>query len=310
VEYHRVLAGEKRRIGRGILAIVLLVAGLFGAIFALNALGGWVDGLVRPAGETPTQPFTPIMFAAGLIATALLIPWSMLIQRWLYGVPAPSLHSVMSRFRWGIFGRAVVFIVPLFVIVIAITEYLEPRPTSTWSHGDLLGMLVVAVLLVPLQSAGEEYGLRGLVFRIAGGWARSRWISLLVGIVVSTAVFAVIHVAGDPRWNVFYVVFSVSCAFVTWRTGGLEIAVVCHGAYNLFVFVFWFVVAADLAERFDRSAGSVSWALFVPSCLAFVAVAVVVWLGTRRAGPAITPPDPGEAEGAEAQEQRQMEGGS
>ena len=35
VEYHRVLAGEKRRVGRGILAIVLLLAGLFAFSFVI-----------------------------------------------------------------------------------------------------------------------------------------------------------------------------------------------------------------------------------------------------------------------------------
>jgi len=41
-----------------------------------------------------------------MVSPALLIPWSMLIQRWLYGVPGASLHSVVSRFRFEVFGRA------------------------------------------------------------------------------------------------------------------------------------------------------------------------------------------------------------
>jgi membrane protease YdiL (CAAX protease family) len=288
VEYHRVLAGEKRRIGRGILAIVLLIVGMFAAIAAFSAVGAWIDGLIRPDAD-PDSPNSPIILGAGLIATALLTPWSMLLQRWLYGVPGPSLHSVVSRFRFDVFGRAVVFVLPLFVVALAITEFTDLRPTGVWTHGELIGMVLVVLLLVPLQAAGEEYGLRGLVFRVAGSWARGRWASLIVGIAVSSVVFSVIHTAGDIWWNVLYVIFSIVTGFITWRTGGIEIAVVIHTALNVMTFVYWFVLQADLADRFDRSAGAVTPALFVPIAVVLVLTAVVVWLRTRRSGPVTTP---------------------
>ncbi|MGM1018627.1 MAG: CPBP family intramembrane glutamic endopeptidase [Actinomycetota bacterium] len=288
VDYHRVLAGEKRRIGRGILAIVLLIAGMFAAIAAFSAIGAWIDGLIRPGGDADS-PNSPIILGAGLVATALVTPWSMLLQRWLYGVPGPSLHSVISRFRFDLFGRSLVFVLPLFVVALAITESLELRPTGVWSHGELVGMLVVVLLLVPLQAAGEEYGLRGLVFRVAGSWVHGRWASLLLGLVVSSAVFSVIHTSGDVWWNILYVIFSFVAGFVTWRTGGLEIAVVIHAALNLMTFLFWFVLHADLTDRFDRSAGAVTPALFVPIAIVLVVIAVVVWVRTRRSGPAKTP---------------------
>jgi membrane protease YdiL (CAAX protease family) len=292
VEYHRVLAGEKRRIGRGVLAIILLVGGLFTAIQLAYLLAVWVEGLL---GSDPGA-FSPLTLGSGLVATALLTPWSMLIQRWLYGVPGPSLHSVVSRFRFDLFGRAMIAIVPLFVIAIGITEYLEPRATISWSHTDIVGLFVVIALLVPLQAAGEEYGLRGLVSRIAGSWVHGRWTSLILGTVVSSAVFAVIHAAADPWWNVFYVVFSLSASFMTWRTGGVEYAVVMHAVYNVLTFTYWFIVNADLADRFDRSAGAVTAPLIVPSALAMIAIAVLVWIRTRHTGPATTPATPSEVQ--------------
>lgn len=288
VEYHRVLAGEKRRIGRGILAIFLLIAGMFAAIAALSAAGAWIEGLIRPDAD-PNSPNSPIILGAGLIATALLTPWSMLLQRWLYGVPGPSLHSVVSRFRFDIFGRSLVFVLPLFMVALAITEFAEPRPTGVWAQGELIGMLLVVVLFVPLQAAGEEYGLRGLVFRVAGSWVHGRWASLILGLAVSSVVFSVIHTAGDVWWNVLYVIFSIVTGFITWRTGGLEIAVVIHTVLNGVTFLYWFVLQADLTDRFDRSAGAVTPALFVPIAVVLVVIAVVVWLRTRRSGPAKTP---------------------
>ena len=77
------LAGEERRIGRGILAIILLVGGMFTAIVAFSALGSWVDEVLYPGLPDEGRHLRPLPFSAGLIATVLVIPWSMLIQRWL-----------------------------------------------------------------------------------------------------------------------------------------------------------------------------------------------------------------------------------
>ena len=289
VEYHRVLAGEKRRIIRGVLAIVMLFGGMFAATTLLNLVASWADGLLRSGGEPGSLYTSPLLLASGLISVSLLIPFSMMIQRALYGVRASSLHSVAGRFRADFFGRAVMLAVPLLAIALAISEFVHPVGASVWERDDLLGVLLVVVLLVPLQAAGEEYGLRGLVFRVAGSWARGRTASLIVGIVVSALIFAVLHFAFDPWWNALYIVVSIATALVTWRTGGLETAVVIHSVFNVFYFLFGLLPHADLAERFDRSVGAMTPALFVPVTLALLVIVVVVWLPTRRSGPATTP---------------------
>jgi hypothetical protein len=109
--YHLALTGEKRRIGRGILAIVLLHAGLLGFGAAFARLGGQIDLLLgRNSVVTGGTELTPVTVAATFASTALLIPWSMLIQRWLYGVRGSSLHSVLHAFRPALLGRAILFL--------------------------------------------------------------------------------------------------------------------------------------------------------------------------------------------------------
>lgn len=289
VEYHRVLAGESRHVGRGILAIALLIGGMFAFILTFYYLGSWVDGLLTPGGPADERRvLTPVAHAAGLIATALVAPWSMVIQRWLYGVRGASLTSVVSRFRFGLFGKALLAVGPALVVVFAISEQSTPQGTATWLQSDIIWLLVASLLLLPLQCAGEEYGLRGLVFRVAASWGRGRRTSLLLGIGVSSLIFSAIHTTGNPMWNMFYLVFSVTTAYITWRTGGLEVAIVMHAVVNTLSFVFWIALNADLTERLDRSA-PVSPSLLVTSCLVFIGAAVVVGLRTRRSGPATTP---------------------
>lgn len=284
VEYHRVLAGEKRRIGRGILAIALLIGGmlLFGVIATLAA--AVVDAAIGTDGR---QGYSPMAHTLGLASVALLLPWSMLIQRWLYGVKGASLHSVLSHFRFDIFGRALVVILPVWVVVTAIL-YWSPLPQASRSYTDVVLFLVATLLLTPLQGAGEEYGFRGLIFRIAGGWARGARAGLVVGILVSSVLFAVVHFSTDLLLNVNYLIFAVGIALITWRTGGIEIAVVLHAGFNTLGFIFDSALHVDVIAAYDRSAGVGTWTTLLPAVVVVLAT-VVVWLRTRRTGPARTP---------------------
>jgi uncharacterized protein len=188
VEYHRVLAGEKRRIGRGVLAVVLLLAGMvvFPTVIGRAAALIDVQWGNNPPSLTGGTDHTPLHNAATMFSLALLIPWSMGIQRWLYGVRGASLHSVVSRFRFDMFGRALLFLGPVLVIVLMLGVLLIPGEETYWSHADLIGVVLGVLLLTPLQTAGEEYGVRGLLFRVAGSWARGPRAGLVVGVLVTS----------------------------------------------------------------------------------------------------------------------------
>ncbi|PRX99427.1 CPBP family intramembrane glutamic endopeptidase [Allonocardiopsis opalescens] len=293
VEYHRVLAGEKRRIGRGILAIVLVLAGMFVSGFAITQAAALIDlrmGRSNPAiGGTD---YTPLYHGAAMFSLALLIPWSMLVQRWLYGVPGASLHSVLSRFRFDVFGRALLLIGPVWLVPTVVLHLAMPSEQTYWPVADLVAVFAATLLLTPLQSAGEEYGLRGLVFRVAGSWSRGPRTALVVAVLVSSLVFTAIHGATDPWINLWYFTLAVSLAVITWRTGGIETAVVVHALLNTLTFLLATAVHADLGGSIaDRSAGTGSPALLVPG-VTVALIAAVVWWRTRGSGPALTPAEP------------------
>lgn len=289
-EYHRVLAGEKRRIGRGILAVVLLLAGL--VVFPTVIIRGAALLDLQLGNTTPPLPggtdYTPLHHAATMFSLALLVPWSMLIQRWLYGVRGASLHSVVSRFRFDVFGRAFLLLGPVWLLAVA-ALHVVPGEQVPWSHADLLGVVVVTLLLTPMQAAGEEYGLRGLVLRVAGSWARGPRAGLVVGVLVSSLLFTAIHGSTDSWIIVWYTVLGAGLALITWRTGGIEIAVVLHALLNTVTFVLVPLLRIDpIIDADARSAGAGSAVLLVPT-LTLVVITAVVWWATRRSGPARTP---------------------
>lgn len=289
-EYHRVLATEKRQIWRGIAALALLMGGMLVFSFGFAILGMVVDLLLgRDSLMTGGDEYTPVLHGATLLGLALLLPWSMLIQRWLYGVRGASLHSVLSAFRMEVFGRALLVILPLWTLYMAVFTVVGPSvPEADWAFRDIVAIFALTLLLAPLQSAGEEYGFRGLAFRVAASWGRGPRTALTLGVVVSSLLFTSAHLALDPWLNLYYFTMGVALSLITWRTGGLEIAVVIHAVNNTVAFLLSVVLRSDFAEGFDRSTGAGSAAMLVP-CVLLVAITAVVWFRTRRTGPELTP---------------------
>lgn len=284
VEYHRVYAGEKRRILRGVLAIILVFVGLvgFAQLFLIGARLIDTEILGRTG-------FTPLQQAAGALSLAMLIPYCMLLQRLLYGVPFRSIHSVAGRFRYGVFGRALLAFGPVLLVVVAAGFLLAPADQVPWSTFDLVAFFVIGMLLTPVAAAGEEYGFRGFMFRVVGAWTRGARLGAVLGIAIPTVLFSLFHGSLDPYILTSYLVLFGSLAIVTWRTGGLETAVVLHVVYNLTALVLGTTLHADLGGALNSRgeiAGSI--ATLIPSA-ALILITAAVWWITRRTGPARTP---------------------
>lgn len=288
VEYHRVYAGEERRIIRGIAAIVLLFAGLIVFAQACLAAAAAIDSQLL--GRTG---FTPLQLAAGSFSLALLIPYSMLLQRLLYGVPARSLHSVAGCFRFSVFGRSLLVFGPFVLIVISVGLF-APDDRIPWSATDLAAIFVIGMTLTPLAAAGEEYGLRGLLFRVAGSWTRGSLSGAVLGISLTTVLFSLFHGSFDPYILGSYLVLFGAMGIITWRTGGLEVAVVLHGVYNVSALVLATTLHLDVGgELGSRGEIAGTPANLVPSA-GLAIITTIIWWSTRKSGPARTPAISGE----------------
>lgn len=283
VEYHRVYAGEKRRIARGVAAIVFLFAGLIVLAQACLAAAAAIDSQLL--GRTG---FSPLQLAAGSFSLALLIPYSMLLQRWLYGVPARSLHSVAGSFRFGVFGRSLIVFGPLVLVAMSVGPTV-PDDRIPWSTGDLVAFFVIGMTLIPLAAAGEEYGLRGLMFRIVGSWTRGSLSGAGLGITLTTVLFSLSHGTLDPYILGSYLVLFGAMAIITWRTGGLEVAVVLHAVYNVSALVLATTLHLDVGGDLGSRGEIVGTpANLVPSA-ALAIITAIIWWTTRKSGPARTP---------------------
>ncbi|NLT29872.1 MAG: CPBP family intramembrane metalloprotease [Propionibacterium sp.] len=278
-EYHQRLVLERPKAWRGIVALVLLMIGMlvFSLFFGLIAMA--IDTAIR--GEM-ADTITPITLAGAMLGLAALTPYSMLLQKWFFKVPMVSLHSIVNRFRWDVFGRTIVIVLPLWALLQVVYPLMGPQPTIEYGVGDALAYIVIALTLVPLQSMGEEYAFRGLAFRIAASWGRGPRVGLVLGIVVSSLLFMVAHFALDPWLNLYYFTFGVALCIITWRTGGVEAAVVLHAVNNALSFTIAVALQQDINAGFDRSAGAASAVMLIP-CAVLLVLALIVWWRTPRA---------------------------
>lgn len=252
--YHRLARTQPRyRWWRPLLALVttgvtwaatvlVLVAALGVAAAFAPELGDAVDA--RMGADAPLDLHDPLtaLLALGSIAAALpAVALGARAGGWRIGV----MSSVAGRIRWGLLGRCLAVATALYVTVQGVSLFVMPpsddRVGTALLAGDGAWLLLVAVLVIPLQAAAEEYVFRGLLMQSIGAWLRHpAW-----AILLPAPLFVLGH---EYSWigQIDILVFAVAMAWLTWRTGGLEAAIGLHVAGNVLAFASGAFGLADL----------------------------------------------------------------
>ena len=243
--YHQVLRGPRSRWWKPIVSGALTIGLWIGAIAAISVavvVAGMASGTSRAADPFALDMGDPITFAATNLMLASAIPAALLGSWAVHRVRPGYLVSVLGRIRWRWLGRCVVVLTPLWLAYLGLTTFLPLGPGATTgpeaeltlsppSHWPVL--LILMLLTTPLQSAGEEVLFRGWIMQNIGVWIRHPGISLAVSAVVSAVLFGLAHGSLDPWLLLDLMVFAVAMTLMTWRTGGLEAAIVLHSVNNL-----------------------------------------------------------------------------
>lgn len=279
-----------------VVQVVVAVVWLIGAIVAGGGLSAATstDDVMAQLTDV-SNPFS-LVLAFGSIAVMLpLVPLAMLCA----GLrPVRLRHSVAFRLRWRWMLWCVIPSLVITLVSVSLSflpllwgETLEPVEV------DIAGFALIAVLvvlLVPLQSAAEEYVFRGFIMQTLGAWVRNPWF----GIVVSTVIFTLGHSQYEV-WGLLSVgVMGLGFAVVVWRTGGLEAGIAFHVVNNVVAVL---LLASGVLGTTTMSSEGSDWT--APLVQAVFTVGFVVWVefGARRQGIArtrqlqpIAAPTPGE----------------
>gem|GEM_PF-1033291 len=218
------------------------------------------------------------LFAVNNISIMACIPLAVVLHRFLFGQQVAYLFSITGKFRWGLFGRFLLIIIPFELAIIGYELFTEGPDDLVWQPNGVSVILVI-VFTTPFQAAAEEIVFRGLVFRSIGSWFSSPLLGLGVAGLTQGLFFMVLHGAGDIWLNIFYLTFGLLAAVLVWRTGGLEAAIGFHIIHNLAAEAF--MPFSDLADMFNREAGVGSVEVLVPLGICLGAAALLVWLANR-----------------------------
>jgi len=293
-EYHRLYRANPRYawwrplVAVALFAVFFLVASVVVAIiwFAIAFVTGDVDfdllvdqdALLAHLSDTSN----PLSLAYLLASVAIMLPCVPLAMLCVGLRPVGLRHSVAFRLRWRwmLWCAAVPALVitvlnsAILFLPLAFGEPFEPVPVDA---GAFALTVVLILLLVPLQSAAEEYVFRGLIMQTLGAWVRPVW----VGIVVSTVIFTVGHTQYELWGMLSVAVMGVGFAVVTWRTGGLEAAIALHVVNNVVSFLL--LTSGVLGTTVMTSEGST---VLAPIIQLVFTVAYLAWVerGARRRG--------------------------
>ncbi|WP_447039939.1 CPBP family intramembrane glutamic endopeptidase [Streptomyces sp. DSM 118878] len=284
--YHRLaLATGTHRWWRPVAGTAVVLGGAVAASL-LVLLGAEIAGsaLDRPVGKDGFHVWGGIgETGQGLLTLALLLPVVFLAARWSQGRPAGTVSSVVGRLRWDWLVRCLLLAVPLVAASIG-TMLLLPESSGdgtdemVWAGlpDFLLGLAMVCVL-VPFQSAAEEYVFRGWLTQAVGAWCRSPWLAILP----QAPLFAAAHGWGTPWGFADLVVFALVAGVLTVRTGGLEAAIGLHVINNLIAMGLSAAIAGALSSD-ETAADMDAAAVCVDTVMIFGYAVLVLWWARRR----------------------------
>ncbi|WP_396599376.1 lysostaphin resistance A-like protein [Frigoribacterium sp. R86507] len=222
-----------------LLASVVVYVGVLGVT---TAVGGTAAGerLQRGIEGDALAAADPLVLFTTLASIAVMLPAIMLGALIVGPGAVGGLWSVAGRLRWRWLARCVVPGLAFMAVTVGLSYVVAPLvvgeslgtgPVTT--PGETLVWAVAVILVVtPFQATAEEYAFRGLAMQTLGSWVAFP----VVAVVLPTVAFAFAH-DYNPWGMLDVAVFGVAAAYLTWRTGGLEAAIVAHVLNNTVLFL-------------------------------------------------------------------------
>ena len=255
------------------LAIALVVTFTVLSFLYPNVFGDFESALASPDLDLTD----PIVFTFAIGSIALLLPSVILATLIMGPRPLGLLSSVAGGIRWRWLASCIPLALAAYGIVFAVSFLIDPvlgaEPVMPVVTSTTWLLIALALALVPLQATAEEYLFRGYLMQTIGGWLKHpAW-----AILLPVPLFAIGH--DYDLWGLADVaIFGIAAGWLTWRTGGLEAAIVAHVVNNTSLFVL------GAFGLFDLNADSGSPIALATTVVIMVAYSALVVRKAKRGG--------------------------
>ena len=221
-------------VGSVFIAVLYLGFSTVAVVALLMASGGGLD--VESLFDDETLPPAALL-AVVMVPSLGLLLGSLAVSRWLHQRSLRTLFTSTPAVRWRRVGLGAGVWFALTAVVEVLAFALDPGNYSWALDLDrFVPVAVVALLLVPLQSAAEELFFRGYLLQGLGVLLGRPWAAVLI----TSVGFGVVHGANPEMaefgrvFLLYYIGMGVLLALVTLLDGGLELAIGVHVANNLY----------------------------------------------------------------------------
>lgn len=152
--------------------------------------------------------------------------------------------------------------------------------------GPFLVLLIIAAILIPIQTSFEEYFMRGYLMQGLGIAAKNRWFPLLG----TSVFFGLLHIFNPEVVKigygvmVFYIGTGLFLGILTLMDEGLELALGFHAANNLTAAILvtaeWTAFQTNSIYK-DISEPEIGWEVFAP---VFIVYPIVLFILSKKYG--------------------------
>ena len=167
-----------------------------------------------------------------VIFLAALFLWVKLVHK----QPLVSLTTSRSKIDWKRFWFSFLVWALITISFLAISFFTEPESLQWNFHPNkFLGLLLIGIIMVPIQTSFEEYFFRGYLLQGIGAKFKSRAIPLFL----TSVVFGLLHMANPEVEKlgsivmVYYIGTGLFLGVITLMDEGLELALGFHASNNL-----------------------------------------------------------------------------
>lgn len=174
----------------------------------------------------------------GLSLLPFLFPvlFLFLITRKHHKLPVLSLFTSREKFDWRRFFTLFLIWTGINVLQLVLAFQFDGAPTWNFNLNLFVPLVVVAILLLPIQTLAEELIFRSYLFQFLGKLN----LKPIVAVVFLSLLFASLH-AGNPEVNkfgnwlmIFYALNGLFLGLITALDNGIELSYGFHLANNLF----------------------------------------------------------------------------
>jgi len=225
-----------------------------------------------------------------ILAIGPLVAGFFIILGWVYLVHGQSLTSLTTS-RNKVDWKRVLFAFLLWSGITALMIFgdivMSPEDyVFNFKPIPFLILMVMAVILVPLQTSFEEYMFRGHLMQGLGIMAKNRWVPL----IITSILFGIMHAANPEVGKLGYgiMVFYIGTGFflgiLTLMDEGLELALGFHAANNLtaalLVTADWTAFQTNSIYK-DVSEPTFGWDILIP---VLVIYPILLWVFSKKYG--------------------------